>query len=414
MQALGHPEARPAIPREDPDGIEIVAPAAVASVDTGEARTGVEAVVALAGIAAVEHKIGCVFSLPGFTDEAVAWSDRIGIALFAFDRSGHTQPVGKVSSDAVARSVTVNPRFGTGSRADPPQVASILTEGLISGEVGEVSLWFGGLGQLLAFRLHPGDTETPAAIDVTLFPPPAPQPVTLDEGWEHADRRLPGGGHEHQWTRRCVHANHPPTVVAGDAVMRAEEALEACGAEMPHGRIELRRAPERDAAVPEMGATGSSIFGPLTRDEPLEAPRGETATPARIVGVLLHRTGQAGDTAATNGAAQAEAEGLDADGDVAWQLVARRAGGWFRGPGAWEVEARMRGELLQPNRPNQWFRPPCVEVGPTTWQLVRGWWRTVTTGDDLEVVAHEAVADLSAAYGVAGSSLERTGLRRQP
>lgn len=413
LQSLGHPEARPAQPHEDPEGVDVVTPAAVARVDAGDGRTGVDVVVGLAGVAALERKTGCVFSVQGFTDEAVAWSDRASVALFVFDRQGGSQPVGRVAADAVARSVTANPRFGTGSRADPLQVASVVTEGLVGGEVGEVAVWFGGLGRLLEFHLEPGDNATPARVVVNVYPPSAPEPRDFDEGWSHARRHLPGGGREDVLTRHCVQANHPPTVVAGEAVVHASEALRVCGVDFAHGRIELRRGPELDEeTAAEVRGVRAGVFGPLTRDLPLQPPVSDPATPAAIATRLLARArGPIGGGEGANGAAHTELQGVGSDGDVAWKLVARRTGGLLRGVEAWEIEARIRGDLLESHGPGQWLRSPTIDVGATTWQLVRDWWRTVDSDRDLEAVAHEVVADLAAAYALAGARLERTTLR---
>lgn len=413
LHTLGHPEARLALP-EDPGGVDIVTPTAVAVVDAGGARTGVDVVVGLAGVAALEHKTGCVFSLQGFTDEAIAWGDRASVALFVFDRQGHSQPVGRVAADAVARSVSTNRRFGTGSRADPLQVASVVTEGLVGGEVGEVAVWFGGLGRLLAFQLEPGDDETPACVVVHVYPPHSPDPVRFDKSWERTRRQLPGGGREEVWLRRCVRANHPPIVVAGEAVVHASSALQACGVDFAHGRIELRRGPELDERVEEeVHEARASVFGPLTRDRPLQPPVGDPATPARIAACLLSRANALeGNGAGSNGTSQAEVQGVDSEGDIAWQLLAKRTGGLLRGVDTWQIEARIRGDLVEPQRSAQWLRPASVAIGATTWQLVKDWWKTVDESTDLEAVTHEVVADLAAAYSFVGLRLDRTALRQ--
>lgn len=403
LQALGHPEAQ--LTDDGRDGADIVAPGALARVDVSATPTGVEAVQELAGMAAVERKAGCLFTLPGFTDEAIVWADRAGVALFVFDRHGKPEPVGRIAADAIARSLTARAPFGTGDRADRAVVAAVLTEGLVSGELGQVGLWASGAGQILTFGIEPGDREVPASVTVSLYPPVLPDEVRLASDWKHAQQRLEGGGYEHVWTVRCVQANQPPTAVAGEAVQRATEALEACGVEFDQCRVELRPSPGGNGKRPQAAAPVDGVLGPVGRSGSPGVALGARATSARVVARLLE--GASGDGAAS----RVTVEGVSERGEPAWRLGARRAARRLAGGDRWRVEASIPADLIEPVRSGRWFRPTTLTVGATRWALTGGEWRTGATGPDLEILAHEVVADLAAAYAIGGHTLEDTALR---
>lgn len=407
LQALGHPEAR--LTDDEPDGADIVAPAALARIDVSTTRTGVEAVQALAGMAAVEGKAGCVFTLPGFTDEAIAWADRAGVALFVFDRHGQPEPVGRIAADAVARNLTGTAPFGTGDRADEAVVAAVLTDGLVSGGLGQLGLWSSGAGQILTFDVEPGDDDVPASVTVTLYPPVLPDELRLASDWRHARQQLPGGGYEHLWTVRCVRANQPPTAVAGEAVLRAAEALDACGVEFDRCRVELRPSPGGNGKRPEVPALSvDGVLGPVGRSPRGGVALGARATSAQVVARLLERARGDGGDGARN---RATVEGVSERGETAWRLVARHAPRRVAGGDRWRVEASIPAELIEADRGGRWFRSSALTVGATRWSLSGGNWRTSATGPDLESLAHEVVADLSAAYAIGGQAFEDTALR---
>lgn len=99
MTYLGLGPARVTVNGAD-GGLDIVAPRGVAQVKMEALPVGRPTVQQLHGCACVESKAGLVFALNGFTPQAVAWADRAGVALFAFDFQGRPQPV-----NAAARSL---------------------------------------------------------------------------------------------------------------------------------------------------------------------------------------------------------------------------------------------------------------------------------------------------------------------
>jgi hypothetical protein len=410
LHQLGHHDARLAQEGESPAGVDVVAAHTIASVKLDEGKVGLEAVQHFAGQAALHGKVGCIFSVGGFEDAAIAWADRAGVALFVFDRHGDAEPVGRVAADAVARNAAVDAELGTGDLADPVEVAAVLAAGLVGGPVGEVGRWFGGAGQLLTFWVDPGDRETPASVVLGLYPQVVGEIApALDAGWERTGRDLPGGGREQLWVCRCAHANQPPTAVAGEAVARAAAALAACGVDFDRCRIELRPAAELDEdTADDVHSARQTVLGPLGHGQRLTPVVGDSADFAKILAQLVeharkHRV-----------AGRADLEGLTEDGQPAWRLTARLGGHARLAPDRWEIEARVPGHLLESDQSHRWFRPAKVTVGGTQWTLTDGQWRTVVEEDDLEIAAHEAVANVAAAYTLAGAALEQTAFRGTP
>lgn len=74
-------------------GIDVVASTAVAQVKMEAVATGRPVVQQLFGCAVAEGKTGILFSLAGYTREAIAWADRVGLPLFRFDLQGLPSPV---------------------------------------------------------------------------------------------------------------------------------------------------------------------------------------------------------------------------------------------------------------------------------------------------------------------------------
>jgi hypothetical protein len=75
------------------EGIDVVAERAVAQVKMEGLPTGRPVVQQLFGASMAEGKVGLLFSLAGYTAEARAWADRVGVALFRFDLQGEPEPV---------------------------------------------------------------------------------------------------------------------------------------------------------------------------------------------------------------------------------------------------------------------------------------------------------------------------------
>jgi hypothetical protein len=73
-------------------GIDVTSTDAVAQVKAHMTPVGRPDLQAFLGAAAVEKKIPLFFSLNGYTDPAIEWADRAGIALFTYDLLGQPDP----------------------------------------------------------------------------------------------------------------------------------------------------------------------------------------------------------------------------------------------------------------------------------------------------------------------------------
>jgi hypothetical protein len=91
MRALGFSDARATGPGAD-GGIDVVSSRAVAQVKMEAILTGRPVLQGIKGVAAVEKKRAIVFSLAGFTQQAVAWADRADVACFEFAFDGSIDP----------------------------------------------------------------------------------------------------------------------------------------------------------------------------------------------------------------------------------------------------------------------------------------------------------------------------------
>ncbi len=384
--------------------VSLVGGHVVAHVDPGAAQTGLARVQQLAGQAAVDGKIGAVFSIGGFTDEAIAWAERTGVALFLFDPEGTAEPVGRFAADAVARVTAAGDPPELGELAEPVELAALLADGLVGGPVTEVGLWYGAAGQVLTFWLEPGDRDRPASVVVDVYPGALGQPERgLPVGWEQATRHPPGGGHERVWTRGFVHANQPPTAIAGDAVLGAVDALEAFGATLERCRVEVRPPVDlEESEIADAEAARMTVLGPPGPQEPYSLAPDTVDDAARVVTALVDRQRRHGPGALV--------EGLAEDGRIAWRLVAGQATPGESGQ-RHAVEAHLAEPLLQAQTPRRLFRKPEVTMGGARWHLAQGFWRTSAEGPDLETAAHEAVMHLVAAYAAAGADFEATALR---
>jgi hypothetical protein len=74
-------------------GLDVIADTGVAQVKMEALPAGRPAVQQLHGAAVVETKQSVFFAAAGFTDAAVDWADRAGVALFSFDLQGEPRPV---------------------------------------------------------------------------------------------------------------------------------------------------------------------------------------------------------------------------------------------------------------------------------------------------------------------------------
>jgi hypothetical protein len=92
LRASGYPDAE-LTPAGADGGIDVLASGAVAQVKAEMLPIGRPIIQQIAGIAAVESKVGFCFSLAGFTPEAAGWANRAGVLLYRFDFQGTPEAV---------------------------------------------------------------------------------------------------------------------------------------------------------------------------------------------------------------------------------------------------------------------------------------------------------------------------------
>lgn len=98
MRHLGFAEATPT-PTGSDGGIDVVSATAVAQVKMEGVATGRPVVQALFGVAVVEGKSSLIFSLAGYTAQALEWADRAGVACFEFAINGEIVAVNTVARE---------------------------------------------------------------------------------------------------------------------------------------------------------------------------------------------------------------------------------------------------------------------------------------------------------------------------
>ena len=89
-RSLGFTDAAPTPPGSD-GGIDVHGTGAVAQVKMEGVPTGRPILQAIYGIAALGERKALVFSLAGFTAQAVEWADRAGVACFEFAVDGSVE-----------------------------------------------------------------------------------------------------------------------------------------------------------------------------------------------------------------------------------------------------------------------------------------------------------------------------------
>lgn len=83
-------------------GLDVIAARGVAQVKMEALPTGRPVIQQLHGCAVVEKKAGVVFSLAGFTLDAIAWADRADLALFQFDLQGDPEPMNHTARSLIS------------------------------------------------------------------------------------------------------------------------------------------------------------------------------------------------------------------------------------------------------------------------------------------------------------------------
>lgn len=101
LRALGFPDAT-RTPTGADGGIDVAGVGLVAQVKMEALPTGRDRLQALFGVAAVEEAQAAFFSLAGYTDQARAWGERAGIALFEFAFDGSIEAINEVASSMLA------------------------------------------------------------------------------------------------------------------------------------------------------------------------------------------------------------------------------------------------------------------------------------------------------------------------
>ena len=91
LRALGFDDARPTPPGAD-GGIDVLGARVLAQVKMEGVPTGRPVVQALHGNAVLEARLGVLFSLAGYTTQALAWAERAGIPCFEFAFNGSIEP----------------------------------------------------------------------------------------------------------------------------------------------------------------------------------------------------------------------------------------------------------------------------------------------------------------------------------
>jgi hypothetical protein len=87
MRALGFADASVTPPGPD-GGVDVRATGAIGQVKMEGVATGRPVVQALYGIASIEHAQGLIFSLAGYTREALQWAELASVACFEFGFDG--------------------------------------------------------------------------------------------------------------------------------------------------------------------------------------------------------------------------------------------------------------------------------------------------------------------------------------
>ena len=94
MAHFGEVDARLTVVGPD-EGVDIESAETVVQVKAGGSPTGRPVIQQLYGVAALAGKRPFVFSVAGFTAEALEWADKAGVALFTLDASGAARPANR-------------------------------------------------------------------------------------------------------------------------------------------------------------------------------------------------------------------------------------------------------------------------------------------------------------------------------
>lgn len=115
-------------------GVDVVSNSAVAQVKAEALPIGRPVVQAIYGIATAEGKQALVFALAGFTNQALEWADRAGVACFAFDLQGEPQalnPTARLLASGNLSDATSEAVLGAGDAVDPKLLPVTLHDTLV-------------------------------------------------------------------------------------------------------------------------------------------------------------------------------------------------------------------------------------------------------------------------------------------
>ena len=98
MRYLGFDDATSTPPGSD-GGVDVVSSRALGQVKMEGVATGRPVVQAIFGIASLERKQAVVFSLAGYTAQALEWAEKAGVACFEFNVDGSVEPITQTARD---------------------------------------------------------------------------------------------------------------------------------------------------------------------------------------------------------------------------------------------------------------------------------------------------------------------------
>lgn len=107
LWALGFTDAEPTPPGAD-GGVDVLGSGVVAQVKMEGVPTGRPVLQAIAGIASVEGARALVFSLAGYTPQALDWAERAHVACFEFAFDGVVEPRSSAATELLT-TVTLRP-----------------------------------------------------------------------------------------------------------------------------------------------------------------------------------------------------------------------------------------------------------------------------------------------------------------
>lgn len=150
MRSVGYHDAELTSHGSD-GGVDVIATGAVAQVKAEMVRTGRPVIQALHGIAALHNVSGYVFSLAGYTQQAIVWAEQAGVRLFRFDLQGVPNPVNEaalcVGPPSLARAAVLPLPLRTGDAFTARGIAATLmeAESTTSGWLDNQFIWRVGL-----------------------------------------------------------------------------------------------------------------------------------------------------------------------------------------------------------------------------------------------------------------------------